>query len=270
MGAPAERARGRRTATREPEGPVAIESDAVGGVRRYLEESRQPFVVLMFLLPGIAFYEVRLAFLHLGDDPIIVNKAQHGVLRFLEAIGLAQSGAIGMALPGVVLVVLLLIWRLVAGGSWRVRPTTLVGMLAESLLMALPLLAVSRLAAAPPLAVAGPWTDLGVSGALAISLGAGLYEELVFRLLLIAVVHTVLVDMLRIGEVMGSVVAVLVSAIAFTLYHPLAGGDGAVDPVRVGFYLTAGVWLGVLMLKRGFGIAVGAHAAYDVVTLLAA
>lgn len=238
-------------------------------LRRHLEDSRRPIVVLAFLLPGIVFYEVRLAFLHLGGEPIVVNKAQHGVFRFLEAIGLGQSGAIGMALPGIVLVVLLLIWQAIVGGSWRVRFATLAGMLLESVLMALPLLALSRLVATPPLAAVGAWTDLGVSGALAISLGAGLYEELVFRLLFIAVVHAVLVDMLRIRESIGSALAVLASAIAFAVYHPLTGPDGGVDLTRAAFYLVAGVWLGVLLLLRGFGIAVGAHAAYDVATLLA-
>jgi len=241
-----------------------------GGLGRYVAESQRPIVVLLFLLPAIAFYEIRLVLLHLGGESLVVNKAQHGVLRVLEAIGLGQAGAIGMALPGIVLVVLLLIWQLVAGGSWSVRPTVLLGMLAESLLMALPLLALSRLATAPPLAVAGPWTDLGLSGALAISIGAGLYEELIFRLLLIAVVHSVLVDMLRISEPAGSILAVLASAIAFTVYHPLRGADGGVEFARAAFYLVAGVWLGVLMLRRGFGIAVGAHAAYDVATLVAA
>jgi hypothetical protein len=227
-------------------------------------------VVLVFLLPAIAFYEIRLAMLALGGEPLLVNKAQHGVLRFLEAIGLGQAGVLGMALPGLVLVVLLLIWQGLAGGPWRTRPPVLLGMFAESVLMALPLLAISRFAAAPPLAAVGPWSDLGISGALAISLGAGLYEELVFRLLLLAVLHTVLVDMLRIGEAIGAITSIVIAAIAFTLYHPLAADDGSVEVFRVAFYLVAGVWLGILMLKRGFGIAVGAHATYDIATLLVA
>lgn len=255
---------------RQDRSTVGAERGGLAVFRTYLEESRRPFVVLVFLLPGIAFYEVRLALLHLGGEPLVVNKAQHGVLRFLEALGLGQAGALGMALPGAVLVVLLLIWQLVDRGPWRMRPTTFVGMVLESVLMALPLLALSRLAASPPLAAPGMPAESGVSGAIAISLGAGLYEELVFRLLMIALIHTVLVDMLRIPGVVGSTIAVLASATAFALYHPLAGDAGGVAWGRAAFYLLAGVWLGVLMLRRGFGIAVGAHASYDVVTLLAA
>jgi hypothetical protein len=275
MGGPAESARGRRAARPSPRTHHETDHEDRGGVVRraladYLSESQRPIVVLVFLLPAIAFYEIRLAMLALGGEPLLVNKAQHGVLRFLEAIGLGQAGVLGMALPGLVLVVLLLIWQGLAGGPWRTRPPVLLGMFAESVLMALPLLAISRFAAAPPLAAVGPWSDLGISGALAISLGAGLYEELVFRLLLLAVLHTVLVDMLRIGEAIGAITSIVIAAIAFTLYHPLAADDGSVEVFRVAFYLVAGVWLGILMLKRGFGIAVGAHATYDIATLLVA
>ena len=283
MGGPAESARGRRAARPSPRTRHETDHEDRGGVVRraladYLSESQRPIVVLVFLLPAIAFYEIRLAMLALGGEPLLVNKAQHGVLRFLEAIGLGQAGVLGMALPEfeaidarpTFLVVLLLIWQGLAGGPWRTRPPVLLGMFAESVLMALPLLAISRFAAAPPLAAVGPWSDLGISGALAISLGAGLYEELVFRLLLLAVLHTVLVDMLRIGEAIGAITSIVIAAIAFTLYHPIAADDGSVEVFRVAFYLVAGVWLGILMLKRGFGIAVGAHATYDIATLLVA
>jgi membrane protease YdiL (CAAX protease family) len=61
---------------------------------------------------------------------------------------------------------------------------------------------------------------------------------------------------------------VLVAAILFAIYHPLRDAGGAIDWRRAAFYVAAGVWLGALMMARGFGITVGAHALYDVATLL--
>jgi len=51
-------------------------------------------------------------------------------------------------------------------------------------------------------------------------------------------------------------------------YHPLRDGSGALQPARVVFYLGAGVYFGVVFALRGFGIAVGAHAFYDILSVL--
>ena len=99
-------------------------------VEAYLAESRLPWTILLFLLPAVLFYELRLAVLMARGESVLVNKAQHGVLRFLEAIGLGDAGLFAIALPGVVLVGLLLIWQLLLRAPWRVAPATLGIMLA--------------------------------------------------------------------------------------------------------------------------------------------
>jgi membrane protease YdiL (CAAX protease family) len=238
-------------------------------VETYFAESRRPWTILLFLLPAVLFYEVRLAILAARGEAVLVNKAQHGVLRFLEAIGLADAGLFALALPGAVLVGLLLIWQLLLRAPWRAAPATLGVMLAESALMAAPLLLLSTIASGSPLAATEPdWSTLGVSARIAVSLGAGIYEELVFRLLLLATLHVLLVDLLGLKSWLGSTIAVIVSAILFAAYHPLRDVAGELDWRRAAFYVAAGVWLGGLMLVRGFGIAVGAHALYDIATLL--
>ncbi len=235
----------------------------------YLAESKLPWAILLFLLPAVLFYELRLAVLMARGEAVLVNKAQHGVLRFLEAIGLGDAGLFAIALPGVVLVGLLLIWQLLLRVPWRVAPATLGLMLAESAVMALPLLALSSIASGEPLAATQPdWSTLGVSARIAVSLGAGIYEELVFRLLLLATLHVVLVDLLGVKAWLGSTIAVLVAAILFAIYHPLREAGGAIAWRRAAFYVVAGAWLGALMMTRGFGITVGAHALYDIATLL--
>lgn len=241
--------------------PEAVES--------YLAESKLPWTILLFLLPAVLFYEARLAVLAARGESVLVNKAQHGVLRFLEAIGLGEAGLFGIALPGAVLVGLLLLWQLLLRASWRVAPATLGVMLAESAVMAVPLLLLSTIASGSPLAATQPdWSTLGVSARIAVSLGAGIYEELVFRLLLLATLHVVLVDLLGLKAWLGSTIAVLLSAILFAAYHPLRDAAGEIDWRRAAFYAVAGVWLGGLMMVRGFGITVGAHALYDIATLL--
>ena len=59
---------------------------------------------------------------------------------------------------------------------------------------------------------------------MSISIGAGLYEELLFRMMLIAVLHTLLVDVGKLASPVGATIAVVISAAAFTAYHPLKDG----------------------------------------------
>ena len=84
-------------------------------------------------------------------------------------------------------------------------------------------------------------------------------------MLLIAVIHTLLVDVGRASNMVGNVVAIAVSAAVFTWYHPLEGPAGAISMQRVAVFAIAGMWFGALFVWRGFGIAVGAHVAYDAI-----
>ena len=102
-----------------------------------------------------------------------------------------------------------------------------------------------------------PW-----QGRAAVAIGAGLYEEMLFRMVAIAGLHFVLVDLLGVKETPGRVTAIALAALAFALYHQDASGFP--------FYLLAGLYFGGIYVWRGFGIVVAVHAIYDLVALLAA
>ena len=102
----------------------------------------------------------------------------------------------------------------------------------------------------------------------AISVGAGLYEELVFRMMLIAVIHTLLVDLAGLRPRTGTGLAILISAVAFTWYHPLTDAAGVVSAPRIAFYFLAGLYFGLVYVWRGFGIVVAVHALYDIITVV--
>ena len=63
--------------------------------------------------------------------------------------------------------------------------------------------------------------------------------------------------------------ACLASAVLFSCFHHLGSLGDPFLPLVFLIRVVAGVFLGVLYLQRGLGIAIGAHALYDVcVTLL--
>jgi membrane protease YdiL (CAAX protease family) len=155
--------------------------------------------------------------------------------------------------------------------TWRDRPAdaagVCLGMGVESVLFALVLWGLSR--GLEPLleALRGELNFPAASGdgiAQVITfVGAGIYEEVLFRLLL----YTGLVAVLRlIGApgLLAMTAAALLSATLFAAAHHI-GPYG--EPFEDGAFLfraLAGIYFASLYQLRGFGIAVGAHACYDV------
>ena len=255
----------------------------------YFSRSQRPLEILCFLLPLIAFYEIGLALVLRSGGSVTTNEAHKALLRVFDVFGLdgAKLGLPALCLPGVMLVVVLLSWQALARLPWRVDGQTILVMFLESAALAVPLfLGVQVIAQVfstsaapaptPALALAlassastvDPLRELSVTGKIAISIGAGLYEELVFRMGLIAVLHTLFVDALRWREKPAIAISVVVSAAAFVLYHPLTDGNNAIDWRRTISLSVIAIWFGSVYALRGFGIVVGTHAAYDIAALL--
>ena len=118
----------------------------------------------------------------------------------------------------------------------------------------------------PTLAVGLP--EQGLSTRLVMSLGAGVYEEAVFRLGLlggsIAALEK-LVGMNRWAALMG---AFVFSSAVFSFVHYLPPTGDTFTFGSFTFRLLAGIVFGVLFKLRGFAVAVYTHAFYDIFVLI--
>ena len=102
-----------------------------------------------------------------------------------------------------------------------------------------------------------------------LALGAGVYEELVFRVLLVSLVAVIARRVFRWRPVVAAIVAVVCSALIFAIFH-YVGPYG--DPLRLDsfmFRFIGGLAFSALYVTRGFGITAWTHALYDLLTLLA-
>ncbi|MBK8977939.1 MAG: CPBP family intramembrane metalloprotease [Planctomycetes bacterium] len=98
------------------------------------------------------------------------------------------------------------------------------------------------------------------------SLGAGIYEEAVFRLLILSLLALPLARLskrLGLSSATGVAVAVLLSALGFSAFHHLGGGGEPFVVDVFAFRAVAGMVLGLLFVLRGFGVVVYTHAIYD-------
>ena len=101
---------------------------------------------------------------------------------------------------------------------------------------------------------------------LILCLGAGIYEELVFRLIVLTILTLLVKDLLQCPGRFGTLLVVLISALMFSGYHYL--GPEPFHWRTFAFRTLAGIYFGVLFLARGFGVTAATHAAYDILVLL--
>jgi hypothetical protein len=244
----------------------------------YWHAVRAPRYSLLFALPLLLLYEL-LAFA-LSHDAMA--GVRNGADVLLKSAFLALGGRRGLIVFGVLLVGggAVLVWRDLRRSGWRLRVRYFLGMLAESvayalvfgtvvgLLTSLVLGGIPRLAAmvaawSPAPAVA-PMARLDLPTQLMISLGAGLYEELLFRVILVSALARLASRGFGWRPTAAGAFATLVGALVFSAFHYI-GPYG--DPFELGsftFRAIAGVLFSALYLLRGFGIAAWTHALYDV------
>ena len=228
--------------------------------------SMRPLYVLLFLLPMMVLYELgSLKYLSDASRGTVETIGARKILtQFFDTFGVA-----GYYLPPLVLSSVLLTWHMLERDKWKVQPTVLLGMLLESVLWMLPILVFGQLVGSHP-SIGAPPPDLAShtwQAKVTLALGAGIYEESLFRLVLFTAVHFVVVDLLKQSQNIGYVIAAMVSALAFTLYHDVTLPSGGLALGKFLFFLGAGLYFAILFVLRGFGIAVATHAFYDILVL---
>ena len=96
------------------------------------------------------------------------------------------------------------------------------------------------------------------------SMGAGIFEELVFRLGLMSALVWLGMRAVRgwaLPRWVAGVFAIVVSALVFSWFHHLCGEP--FDRSKFIFRAMAGVLLGLLMWVRGYGVCVYTHTVYN-------
>lgn len=243
--------------------PLRLAKQTARSRQKYTELSKRPLYILAFLLPMIVYYEIAL---YIANKNIQI-KAHDALIRFFERFDMPPTQ--GLFLGGVAIVTILAIKHIMSKDRWAVEPKVIVGMTVESILLTFPLLAFGSLltivaVATSPSVISG----FGLSERIAVSLGAGIYEEFIFRWLLITGVHTLVCNVFKQSNVAGLSAGIIISAVTFAMYHDFPD-FGTLSLGALLFFGFAGIYLSLIYVNRGFGVAAGTHAAYDlVVTIL--
>ncbi len=254
----------------------------LGGPRKrplsfaYWRAARAPRYSLTFACPLLLAYE-SLAFA-LSQDSL--TGVRNGADVLLKSLFVAFGGREGLIAFGLLLVgggaalairdrrragpllgryfLLMAGEAIVAALAFGLAASTVTGMLLRPLL-----------ATALTTAQASRLGDLELGTQLMISLGAGIYEELLFRVLLVGALAWIGRRALGWTEGPAGVMATVVGALVFSAFHYIGPYGDPLTLTSFAYRAVAGAMFSGLYLLRGFGITAWTHAIYDVFLLMA-
>ena len=237
--------------------------------RTYWTLSRSHRYSLLFALPLLLLYETLEAVSPVRAQGGVIRNGADVVLTSLFTFLLGARGPlVFMAL--VIGVSLWLVHRDRSAGS--PRSGIFAAMIGESVVLAL---VFGLVVGTVTMRVLGPLRALAAGGGLdgtvlerlTLSIGAGLYEELLFRVVIVALLANGF-RLLGISRVASGVVATVLGALLFSAFHYIGPLGEPLKLESFVFRAIAGLAFSALYLLRGFGITAWTHALYDVAVLL--
>lgn len=229
----------------------------------YARATRHPWTNLLFVLPLLALYEVGAVMLAGPSGEGVRNGADSWLRSQLAAYG------IKFAWTAPALVATLLFAR--AAWAWGDRPkqpfAACFGMFIESVVLSVVVWLLGR-NFYQLLAQAGlPLNQIqfkSVASAQVVQfVGAGVYEEVLFRVVLFGLIYT-LVRLTLMPRLFATLLAAVGAALVFAAAHHWGAQGEPMDQAKFLFRTAAGLVFTAVYVTRGLGIAVGAHAGYNI------
>ena len=272
----------------------------------YLERTSRPIYAIIFLIPFIITYELGSIFIQTS----VLNSHMQGrviafswVQKFVEFLGFSSRFA-WIVTPLVVIFILIGL-QIASKKRWKFWLTDLFPMSVECVLFAIPLIVLGFVLndsgkqanpGNPPRQATAIQTSI-ISGSAVSSnladeqyqpqppqqrswfadiitgIGAGIYEELIFRLVLICILMMIFQDFLKFNRTSAIVASILISAALFSAHHHIdfLNWQPTREPFDIAkfvFRTLAGVYFACLFAARGFGITAGTHAFYDIMAVV--
>jgi membrane protease YdiL (CAAX protease family) len=241
-------------------------------VPNYWKEAREPRYSLSFALPLLIAYEV-LAFTLSHSE---VSGVRNGADVLLKSLFLMMGGRYGLAVFGILLIGggAAIVWR-DRRRSGKIRRGHFVLMAAESVVYALAFGVVAgtlTILLLPRFSTAWNTIELALYGLpgwslptqLMISLGAGIYEELLFRVILVSGLAWLAAAGLRWPRTWANFLAVFLGALLFSAFHYIGPYGDSLQLGSFTFRAVSGLLFSALYVLRGFGITAWTHALYDI------
>ena len=235
-----------------------------GFIKRYFSETNSLLYSYLISLPLLLLYEVLIFIAQPDSEHVVRISVDVWIKTLFSYIG---QDVLSITLILVALLGIIVLYRERAKLS-SLRTSYFGGMLIESTIYAflLSILIATAINSLLQMVQSSPIQSLSLLQQLALSLGAGLYEELFFRVLLVSGLLWIFKYLFnKQGIAYGA--AILLAALIFSLVHYI-GVMG--DPFTFSSFLFRflfGLALNAIYVWRGFGVAAWTHAIYDLMVI---
>ncbi len=253
---------------------AVLASDAAVG--SYWARSRAPRYSLVFVIPLFLVYEALAASLSSAPGTAGVRNAADVVLKTPFLLFSGTRGSL-VFFATVIAVCVFFIARDLTKSRDRLKPRMFLLMLGESAVLALLLGIVvgtitqrllGGLAALAAQADTTPLASMGVGTRLMLALGAGLYEELLFRVLLVGGLAAGIRWVSGARRLHAGIIAAVIGAVIFSGFHYIGEYGDRFEMASFLYRAIAGLVFSGMYLTRGFGITAWTHALYDVYVMV--
>ena len=227
----------------------------------YWRSTRSPLYSFLFTVPLFLIYEIGI-FLTSSDDMFVLRNGADALMRQI----LATFGITGLYWVGVIFFIGFIITFILQRKFWeetQIHSDYFLLMMVESVGWSV---LIYFLMTNIYLLLMNPTGSMLVQQ-VTLAVGAGIYEEFLFRVLLIAGISVILGFIFQWSDKTRNWAAMVIAAGIFSSFHFIGeyGDFFSFNIFMVRF--LAGIVLGTLYFLRGFGITAWSHAVYDLIVL---
>jgi|TARA_B100001093_G_scaffold520323_1_gene614688 hypothetical protein len=222
-------------------------------LKDYFFKSKSLFYSLIFTLPLFLTYEIGILFMFQTGSSYVKNGGDVLIEEFIKMLGV--NGYYAASSIFITVLFFTFISQRKKFKTFEVKYNYLFFMFIESLLYAYLLLLVLQNI------YLFQGTNTNWLNNFILSIGAGLYEELIFRFLLIFMFTKSIAFILKTKEFNSLILSIIISSILFSTFHYI--GAESFTPMSFSLRFLAGIYLSVIYINRGFGIVALTHAFYD-------
>ena len=227
----------------------------------YWRSTRSPLYSFLFTVPLFLIYEIGI-FLTSSDDMFVLRNGADALMRQI----LATFGITGLYWVGVIFFIGFIIAFILQRKYWeetQIHSDYFLLMMVESVGWSV---LIYFFMSNVYLLLMNPTGSMLVQQ-VTLAVGAGIYEEFLFRVLLIAGISVILGFIFQWSDKTRNWAAMVIAAGIFSSFHFIGeyGDFFSFNIFMIRF--LAGIALGTLYFLRGFGITAWSHAVYDLIVL---
>jgi len=229
--------------------------------QKYLQQTKSPIYSFIYVLPLFVIYELGIWLISSENLPTLRNSVDVLIRFTIAKLGITGIYGIGIVFLFGIIIAYLMNRKNIQ--KTKLRSSYFIMMIIESALWGL---ALSLILSKVTLFLFKEGSNI-VFQQIVLSIGSGLFEEFLFRVILVGILAIIIGLVIRNNYWYKMTLAIVIAATIFSYFHFIGEFVNEFKMSIFFFRTLAGILLGYLYVLRGFGIAAYAHSFYNLIVL---